>query len=378
MPDSKDAESAQVTGTATTNQRRHRVRVALSVDFDAVSGHLGTGKHPDNNMSDYSQGIFAGKVGALRLLRLFKRLGLADKMTWFIPGHSMETFPAEVKQIVESGCEIGLHGYSHEGAYQMTEEQESDVLRKCIDLATQLTGKKPIGYRAPLYQIRETTISLLEKHGFQYGKPLAFFSYNQTRTNNSLNPTDSSLTHHDSQPYPLPLTSPIHPPDFSKPAPTWMHPTPLPPSLTSSPAPSSFPTSSTIIEIPCNWYGEDETPLSYLPHVHNSHGYVDVRVIEQMWKDRFEWLWEHAHEDLEQPADEAPRQEGAERQGEQGVTEFIFPIVLHPDTSGMAHIIGMIERILVWLKGKKGEGVEFCRYEDIARDAKAKAEMRKM
>ncbi len=52
----------------------------------------------------------------------------------------------------------------------MTEEQESDVLRKCIDLATNLTGKKPIGYRAPLYQIRETTIRLLEKNGFEYGK----------------------------------------------------------------------------------------------------------------------------------------------------------------------------------------------------------------
>lgn len=97
-----------------TLRTRHRVRVALSVDFDAISGHLGTGKHPDNNMSDYSAGMFAGKVGALRLLRLFKKLDLADKMTWFIPGHSMETFPAEVKQIVESGCEIALHGYSHE------------------------------------------------------------------------------------------------------------------------------------------------------------------------------------------------------------------------------------------------------------------------
>ncbi|KAL9049640.1 MAG: hypothetical protein Q9206_005420 [Seirophora lacunosa] len=96
------------------NQRKHRVRVALSVDFDAISAHLGTGKHPDNNISDYSQGIFAGKVGALRLLRLFKRLNIADKMTWFIPGHSIETFPAEVEQIVRSGCEIGLHGYSHE------------------------------------------------------------------------------------------------------------------------------------------------------------------------------------------------------------------------------------------------------------------------
>ncbi|KAL8871155.1 MAG: hypothetical protein Q9174_002950, partial [Haloplaca sp. 1 TL-2023] len=94
--------------------RRHRVRIALSVDFDAISAHLGTGKHPDNNMADYSQGIFAGRVGVPRLLRLLKKLHLSEKTTWFIPGHSMETFPEEVRRIVESGCEIGVHGYSHE------------------------------------------------------------------------------------------------------------------------------------------------------------------------------------------------------------------------------------------------------------------------
>lgn len=221
----------------------------------------------------------------------------------------------------------------------MTADQESDVLVKCIDLATRLTGKKPTGYRAPLYQIRETTIPLLEKYGFGY---------------------DSSLTHHDSQPYRLPLTQPIQPPDFSPdtPASTWMHPTPLPSSLvtpSTSTSTDSFPTSS-LVEIPCNWYGEDETPLSYLPHVANSHGYVDVRVIEQMWKDRFDWLWEHAHEDI----------------GGEGMAEFVFPIVLHPDTSGMAHVIGMVERLLRWLKGKEGDGVVFCRYEDIAREARGK------
>lgn len=51
----------------------------------------------------------------------------------------------------------------------MTEQQEKDVLEKCIDLATKLTGKKPVGYRAPLYQIRESTIKLLVEHGFSYG-----------------------------------------------------------------------------------------------------------------------------------------------------------------------------------------------------------------
>lgn len=93
---------------------KRKVKIALSVDFDAVSGWLGTGAHPDNSMADYSAGIFAGTVGVPRLVQLFRRLGIADKMTWFMPGHSIETFPAEMKQVVDSGCEIAIHGYSHE------------------------------------------------------------------------------------------------------------------------------------------------------------------------------------------------------------------------------------------------------------------------
>lgn len=95
----------------------------------------------------------------------------------------------------------------------------------------------------------------------------------------------------------------------------------------------------------------------------NSHGYVDVRVIEQMWKDRFTWFWEHAWEECGEG-----RGEG---KGEERVSDFIFPIVLHPDTSGMAHVIGMVERFLVWLKGW-GPEVEFCRYENIAREEQEK------
>ncbi|KAI9873733.1 MAG: hypothetical protein M1830_010669 [Pleopsidium flavum] len=38
-------------------------------------------------------------------------------------------------------------------------------------LATNATGKRPVGYRAPLYRIRESPYALLEAYGFLYGKP---------------------------------------------------------------------------------------------------------------------------------------------------------------------------------------------------------------
>ena len=103
-----------IIATPSVLKRKRVVRIALSVDFDAISGLLGTGKDDANNKADYSQGFFAGNVGVARLLKLFKKHDVANKVTWFIPGHSMETFPGATEAIRDSGCEIGLHGYSHE------------------------------------------------------------------------------------------------------------------------------------------------------------------------------------------------------------------------------------------------------------------------
>jgi len=269
-------------------------------------------------MADYSSGIFAGQVGAPRLLNLLKKYGVADKVTWFVPGHTIETFPETVRAVAESGAEIGLHGYSHEGIYQMTEEQEKDVLLKCIDVATKLVGKKPRGYRAPMYTIRETTVKLLREHEFLY---------------------DTSLMHHDSQPYFTPNDPPIKTIDFSQPASSWLQPTEI--------ASQSYPHDlHPLVEIPCGWYNEDMMPMQYLPHLANSMGYISTRVVEQMWKDKFMWLWNNSNEGSE-------------------FADFIFPILMHPDTSGMAHIIGMSERVVQWLQGF-GDAVEFCTHEQIA------------
>jgi peptidoglycan/xylan/chitin deacetylase (PgdA/CDA1 family) len=72
--------------------------------------------------------MFAGEVGNPPLLQLFERLGI--KTSWFIPGHSIETFPEQMKAFAEAGHEIGIHGYSHENPVAMTPEQEEiDWLR---------------------------------------------------------------------------------------------------------------------------------------------------------------------------------------------------------------------------------------------------------
>ena len=62
------------------------------------------------------------------MLKLFDKYNI--KTTFFIPGHSLETFPEECKMIADKGHEIGLHGYSHENPIAMTLEQQTAIMDK--------------------------------------------------------------------------------------------------------------------------------------------------------------------------------------------------------------------------------------------------------
>ena len=73
--------------------------VSFGIDVDAVAGWLGSYGGEDSP-DDISRGLFAGEVGSPRLLELFKRWDI--KTTWFIPGHSIETFPKEMQAVADA------------------------------------------------------------------------------------------------------------------------------------------------------------------------------------------------------------------------------------------------------------------------------------
>src|SRR5438477_8444936 len=149
----------------------------FGVDVDAVAGWLGSYGGEDSP-DDISRGLFAGEVGSPRLLKLFERMGI--KTTWFIPGHSIETFPEQMAAVARAGHEVGIHGYSHENPIAMTRAQETEVLDKCIELVTKLTGKRATGYVAPWWEFSNVTNELLLERSIKY---------------------DHSLMHHDCLPY---------------------------------------------------------------------------------------------------------------------------------------------------------------------------------
>ncbi|MGH2586753.1 MAG: polysaccharide deacetylase family protein, partial [Dehalococcoidia bacterium] len=72
-----------------------QILATFGVDIDAVAGWIGSYGGAESP-SDIQRGVWAGEIGVLRLLRLFERYQI--KASWFIPGHSIETFPRQVQQ----------------------------------------------------------------------------------------------------------------------------------------------------------------------------------------------------------------------------------------------------------------------------------------
>lgn len=118
-----------------------------------------------NTPTPISRGEF-GIVGARRILALLAKHEI--EATWFVPGHTLDTYPAVCQEIYAAGHEIGHHGYLHEPPGQLTREQEEDVLLRGTEAIVRVTGSPPLGYRSPAWDLSPHTIELLLAHGFLY------------------------------------------------------------------------------------------------------------------------------------------------------------------------------------------------------------------
>jgi len=278
---------------------------AFGVDLDAVAGWLGSYGGKDSP-DDISRGLFAGEVGTPRLLELFRRYDL--RTTWFVPGHSIETFPAQIDAIVAAGHEVGVHGYSHENPIAMSREQETEVLDKCIALVEEVTGRRPTGYVAPWWEFSRVTNELLLERGIKY---------------------DHSLMHRDFEPYYVRVGDSWTPIDYAAPsAHDWMK-------------PLVRGDETNLVEIPANWYLDDLPPMMFIKASPNSHGFVNPRHLEEMWRDQFDWVY---------------------REQDYGVVTF----TVHPDVSGRPQVLLMLERLIAHVNGH--EGVRWATFDEIADD----------
>ena len=171
----------------------------------------------------------------------------------------------------------------------------------------QLSGRKPRGYVAPWWELSPATAGLLLKHGFLY---------------------DHSMFHNDHTPYYVRVGDSWSKIDYSRHPDTWMK-------------PLVRGTETDLIEMPASWYLDDLPPMMFIKKAPNSHGFVNPRHLEELWRDQFDWVYREC--------DYA-----------------VFPITIHPDVAGRPQVLLMLERLFRHMIGHPG--VRFMTLEAIAED----------
>lgn len=282
------------------------IQVCINPHFDAVALWIGSWGGEDSPC-DISRGVHGAKRGVPRLLDLFEKHGISKNITWGVTGHAMESFPKAAQMIVDSGAEIAVHGYLHENPLAMTREQEEAVLDRTISVIEKISGKKPVGYMAPWWELSKNTLELLDARGFKY---------------------DSSLMEDDYHPHYLRVGDSWTKVDYTGKAEDWMKPW----------VPGK---EVDMVEIPCSWHLDDAPPMLFVKASANSHGWITGSQLEEIWMDQFNWVYRH-------------------------FDYAVFPICIHPDASGHPHVLVALERMIDHMK--KHEGVRFVTMEEMADD----------
>lgn len=258
-------------------------KVAVALGFDLDAMCIWDGSFHRWTPAFQSRGEFGAEVAVPRLLRLLDEYDV--NATWCIPGHSADTFPEACADIVGHGHEIAHHGYMHENPTEVDRDREREVLQKGIESLRQLTGKPPRGYRSPYWDFSPNTLGLLEELGFDW---------------------DSSLMGNDLHPY--------------YPRRVDQHEYVAHGAHQVGDGPSSFSEPSSILEIPVSWYLDDFPAQEYVTGA--QEGMTAVSQIEERWRSIYDYA--------------ATKETGT-----------VYALTTHPQTIGRAHMIQMLERLIV-------------------------------
>jgi len=214
--------------------------VCLTVDFDAVSSWIHSFDEGDSP-TNLSRGLFGVDVGTPRLLDLFDRHDIST--TWFVPGHTIDSFPDAVESVWEAGHSIQHHGWSHTrpGTYPDEATERADIERGIASIEA-LTGRRPKGYRSPSWDFSEHTLSLLQEFGFEW---------------------DSSQMGTEFRPYRL--------------REGWNAPVD---------APYERGTETNIVEVPVSWQRDDFPAFAFS----RQRGYADEEAVFEMWRSQLDWM----------------------------------------------------------------------------------------
>ena len=144
----------------------HRAALALTFDVDAESAILAVNPAYAGRLSTMSHQAYGPRVGVPRILRMLERAGI--RATFFVPGLTADLHPGTVEAILAAGHEIAHHGYNHVPYHRMSEDGQRRDVERALESLERVTGSRPEGFRAPWWELTNSTPGLLAELGFTW------------------------------------------------------------------------------------------------------------------------------------------------------------------------------------------------------------------
>src|SRR5262245_33683269 len=148
-----------------------RLTVALTFDHDAISDSVRRGDPPVK----FSHGEFGPRVATPRILELLRTERIPS--TWFVPGHTLATWPDSVAAIVADGHELASHGWYHEDFADLSDDEQRAGLDRSFAALAEAGGTAPTGWRAPYWSLGPSTLEHVRAAGFRYDSSLMADDY---------------------------------------------------------------------------------------------------------------------------------------------------------------------------------------------------------
>ena len=143
---------------------------AFTFDVDAESAVLWGSPHNADRMSVISHQAYGPLIGVPRLLDLLEHHRI--RSTFFVPGYTADRYPQVIRAIASAGHEIAHHGYLHEQPTALTLAQEVEAIDRGLEALDRTAGVRPVGYRAPMWDLSWRTPALLAERGVLFDSSL--------------------------------------------------------------------------------------------------------------------------------------------------------------------------------------------------------------
>ena len=146
-------------------------RVAALLSFDVDNETVLGLRYGDATVGSLSQGQYGARRALPRVVDLLDREGVPA--SFFIPAVSLVLDPSQIGVIQAAGHhEFAVHGWIHELNSTLDADTERALLQRAVEYMTEVTGTRPLGYRAPSWNFSPNTLSIIREMGFLYDSSL--------------------------------------------------------------------------------------------------------------------------------------------------------------------------------------------------------------